>query len=193
MLSQLLRRWRGTPDEIALKVHSAGLVRTAQIISAMLREPPPTNDELPPWIESILASVLARLCAYDAPLPAALDGPTIERTTGFIAGMPPSTRQELQSLLVLIEVAPLVLGPRRRRFTQLSDEERDASLRGWETSRIPARKGGFQAIKSVAMMAYWTAPAAWGPIGYSIASNPGVPQERREEWRAIEEGATDEQ
>lgn len=182
-----IQRFSGTPEEIARKVQAVGLVQTANLASVMLRRPGPDADEIPEWIEGVLAAVLERMCAYDdEKMPHPQECGALEAALGFVQGMPRSTREELQSLLVLVELSPYVLGPKRRSFTALDDEMRDAVLHRWEEAPVTPMKGGFGALKSVAMMGYWTQPETWPAIGYSVADNPGVPQPQKDEWIARE-------
>ena len=191
MIQSWLRRVSGTPDEITRKVQAVGLVKTANLASTVLRRPGPDADEMPGWIEDILAAVIEQMCGYaDGELPEALECGALDGALEFVSGMPGSTREELQSLLVLVELSPYMLGPRRRRFTELNGEMRNEVLRRWEQAPLVPMKGGFAALKSVAMMGYWTQPESWRAIGYSVAQNPGVPEPQKGQWENREEGST---
>ena len=187
MIGQLLRRWSGTPDEVARKIQAVGLIRSADLIRRALGKPPPAPRDMPHWIGDILAAVTRRLCAYDdEAMPSPEDCEALDAATDFLYGMPAETQREFQSLLVLVEVAPFLFGPRRRRFTELSEDDQDAALRAWEQSSLSARKMGFNAVKSLAMMGYWSRPDVWPSIGYSVVDNPGVPEPQKQMWRDIE-------
>lgn len=184
-----LKRWGQSPEEIARKIQTTGLLRSARIISGALGESPPLARELPAWLEEVLAASMDRMCRYDQELmPAPSQCGALEASREFLYGMPPSLQEEFQSLLVLIEVSPYVFGPRRMRFTSLSGRDQDVLLQGWERSSLMPRQAGFSAIKSLVMMGYWTRPEAFASIGYSVANNPGVPQPQRGQWQKREGG-----
>lgn len=190
MLDRLLRRFAGTADEAARKIQMTGLVQAARWASKLLGEAPPDPGQMPGWIEAILASVMERMCRYDHDgMPPPDECGALEKTLAFVDGMPAETRRELQSLLVLIELSPYVLGPRRGRFSRLEGAYRDATLQLWEQSDLPPQRAGFNAIKSVVMMGYWSGPETWSSIGYSVADNPGVPEPQQSDWRDREGGA----
>lgn len=186
LISEWMRRWQGTQDEVARQVQAIGLVKTGRMISRVLRKPAPTEEEFPAWIEEIFAAVGARLCEYDDGLPPLEKTDALEAAMGFVAAMPPTTRVEFQSLLVLLEMAPFIFGPRRRRFTELTEKEQSAHLAGWEQAEILPRKGAFRALKSVVMMGYWSRPETFAHLGYSVAKNPGIPQPQRRQWQERE-------
>ena len=188
MLQRLLQRFSGTPEEVFRKVQMGGLVRTARLVSNVMGNPPPTSKELPEWIEAIMAAALGRMCRYDIEgMPAPDDTEALEACREFLSGMPPQTRVEFQSLLVLVELSPFIFGPRRMKFTDLGPDEQDQVLKSWEQSPVVPQRGGFRAIKSVVMMGYWSRPETWPSIGYSVHDNPGVPSPQRERWKAREE------
>lgn len=190
MFERLLQRFAGTAGEAARKIQMTGLVQSARWAAKLLGEPPPDPERMPDWIEAILEAVTARMCRYESDgMPAPAECGALDNTRRFMEGIPLETRREFQSLLVLIELSPYVLGPRRERFTQLEGAYQDAALQLWEQSDLPPQRAGFNAIKSMVMMGYWSRPETWSSIGYSIADNPGVPQPQQSRWEDIEEEA----
>ena len=190
MLSNLLHRFAGTPDEVLRKIQMGGLVRSARLVSNVLGNPPPDADEMPEWIEEILMAATRRICRYDdEAMPDPEDCGSLEATKTFMDGMPPQTQLEFQSLMVLLEVSPYVFGPVAGRFTQLDGKQQDQVLKGWETASLVPKRTGFRAIKSVVMMGYWSRPETWPAIGYSIHDNPGVPSPQKNHWKQREEPA----
>lgn len=190
MLSRLLQRFAGTPDEVLRKIQMGGLVRTARLVSNVMGNDPPREDEIPDWIEEILSATARRMCRYeDDKMPAPDEFGAVEAAKQFMSGMPPQTRIEFQSLMVLLDVSPYVFGPKPRRFVLLRGEQRDQVLRDWETARLVPLRTGFRALKSVVMMGYWSQPETWPAIGYSIHDNPGVPELQTERWKKREETA----
>lgn len=187
MLQKLLFPFRDSAEELARQVQARGLAGSAHLIAGSLRKDPPSSLEMPVWIEEVFGLLLETLCDYEAPLPSVHQCGALEASLRFVQGMPPETREEFQSLLVLLEVAPYVFGPRRRFFSRLSREERACHLQGWESAQLAARKGAFRAMKSVAMMGYWSRPETFEHLGYSVATNPGVPTEKAQVWKGLEE------
>ncbi len=182
MLRALLRV-RQRPEEVAHFVQTAGLVRAARLVARALGEPPPRPRDCPEWLVAVMDHCQARICRMDAEeAPEPREVGALEAALSFVEAMPASKEEEFQSLLALIEVAPYVFGPRRARFTALSGEEQDAHLQSWELSRLEGKRAGFRGLKSVAMMGFWTRPATFGWIQYSVAENPGVPERLRQEW-----------
>lgn len=192
MIGIWLKRWGRSPEEISQKVQALGLIRTGQLISRLLGKSPPEAREVAPWLQNILEAAMEVMCAYDEEMPDFAECGALEAACGFTTGMPHSTQEEFQSLLAVLEVAPYVFGPRRKRFTELSSRDREVHLQGWERSMLAPRRGAFGALKSVVMMGYWTRPEAFSSIGYSVASNPGVPEPQLSQWQAREEGHHDE-
>ena len=188
MIGRLIRKMAGTPDELMRRIQMGGLVRTARLAANVVDEEPPRREEMPIWIDEIFVTVGGRMCRYDdEQMPAPDECDALEAARDFLAGMPAETRLEFQSLLVLLEMSPYVFGPRRDRLTALRGEEQDIVLQGWEQSPLVPKRTGFRAVKSVIMMGYWSRPATWGAIGYSVADNPGVPQPQRDDWKRRED------
>lgn len=99
----------------------------------------------------------------------------------FVAGLPARARRDFGRLLHLLEhVGPLAAGFATR-FSKLAPVNRRACLACWQRSRTRALGAGFQAVKGLAMMAYYVRDAAWREIGFAgpmIARNwPGPPSQ----------------
>lgn len=187
LVDRWIRRFAATPAEAARKIQMTGLVRTAKVTSTVLRRPAPDADEIPTWIRRVFEQVTARMCDYDDPqMPDPRDCGAVDAALDFLEGTPPQTRRELQSLLVLVELSPLVVGPTRRRFTELEADAAAATLRRWERSPLEPMRGAFRALKSMVMMGYWSRPETFPVIDYSVAENPGVPQPQTSRWERRE-------
>lgn len=91
---------------------------------------------------------------------------TIERIDAELAALPTHETKDLKALLFVFEKLPTVLGGRLGFFTALSDADRAAYLRGWETSRLAFKRTGFAAFKHLLMLFYWADPRAWRSIEY---------------------------
>lgn len=191
MIQILLKRWGGSAEDLAARAQTLGLIRSAQIAARLLQEEPPKARRMPVWLDEVLAAAIMRICDYGAQnMPPALECGALEASRTFLEGMPRESELEFQSLLVLLELAPYVFGPRRARFTALEDRDQDIHLQGWERSSTLPRRAGFKALKSVIMMGYWTRPEVFPSIGYSVASNPGIPELQRQRWRSRETRST---
>jgi hypothetical protein len=84
----------------------------------------------------------------------------------FVARLDDANRRDLKRLVHLVEHAlPLAAGLTSR-FTRLSGPEQDRVLEAMETSSIGLLRGAFNALKSLCVMAFFSSPLAWGPIGY---------------------------
>lgn len=142
---------------------------------------------MPLWLDEVLAAAINRCCDYGAEnMPPASETGALEACRSFVEGIPRESELDFQSLLVLLELAPYLFGPRRARFSALDEREQDIHLQGWERSSMLPRKAGFQALKWVIMMGYWTRPETFPSIGYSVALNPGIPKLQRRRWQSRE-------
>lgn len=72
----------------------------------------------------------------------------------------------LTLILYVIEYAPYVFGPRRRRFSRLRAADRAVALEGWETSRLPLRRQLFNGLKLAVTLHAYDEPEACTAIGY---------------------------
>jgi hypothetical protein len=162
---------RAVGDDAARWVQSVGLERAASLVARALGERRGEEGDFEPWQRATLGALQLTMCRYDdvdAPLPEADAIGALEAALDFASHMPPDKRAQLADLLVLFEAGPYALGPRRARFTRLSDAEMDAYARSWQDARVPVVRGAFGALKSVCMMGYWSRPATWGAIDYAL-------------------------
>lgn len=91
---------------------------------------------------------------------------TTRRAVASVAGLGPDLAGQFRALLLAVEYGAYVLGFRMKAFSDLPPEERAAYLRGWEVSRVPARRMGFQALKLLLCAAYFADERAWAFMGY---------------------------
>jgi len=89
---------------------------------------------------------------------------TIDRTC---LGLDPSLTSPLPTALQLFEYGPFFFDWTFRRFTQLSDVEKDSSLTGWMTSRLELRRLAFQALRNLSILGYYSQPESWPLLGYA--------------------------
>ena len=175
----ILKKALSRRGDVVRKAQDLGLEGASRLAAQILREPLPAEG-FASWQVETLKAFQARICRNDEPVPTPdeLDSATI--TLNFVNKMPPGTRRKMACLLVLIEAGSFVVGPTRKRFTSLSGPEQDVYLRAWENSPVPPQRAIFHALKSVAVMGYWTQPATWGVMGYSLRNNPGAPDRMAE-------------
>jgi hypothetical protein len=175
----MIDRLGGRLDEAARLVQRVGLSGAARIARRALGEPDAPYGAMMPWQHEVLWTVLARLCRYEhvegePMLPEPVEVGALEAALGFIAQMPPETRQQLGDLLCVFEAGAAVIGPERarRRFSRMSPEARDVYLARWEQSEIAPMRAAFQGLKSACMMGYWSRPATWPAISYALKPHP---------------------
>src|SRR5712692_605812 len=83
-------------------------------------------------------------------------------------------RQQIRRMLRYFEnpVFNAVLHQKSKRFSQLSDDERESYLSSWANSKIPLRRTGFQALKRLILFLNYSLPDSkgfnlnWEAIGY---------------------------
>ena len=116
----------------------------------------------------VLAQVVERI--VDSGLP---EAPAVRATQALdvieriAAGLDPELSSPLPALLRAVEWAPWVVEWRFARFTALGPAEQDASLRGWMTSRFALRRLGFQALRNLSFLGYYSQDETWPLIGYA--------------------------
>lgn len=98
---------------------------------------------------------------------------TIETTLRYADA---DVRKQLGYLLYGFNWLPCVVTFRFARFVNLSAEEQDEYLRCWATSRFDLGRVGFQALKNLSMLGYYSQDATWGGIHYR---GPWAPRPRR--------------
>jgi len=115
----------------------------------------------------VLAAIAARVA------PPGADGAAVALEVDRILSYAVAeTRQDFDKLLGLFENAlpGLLLDGRALPFTRLSEAGQDEVLESWRTSRLALRRSGYQALRKLCMVAYWTQPSAWVAVGYDPPS-----------------------
>ena len=114
---------------------------------------------LSPWQWAVFDAVGARILAPERADVASF-------ADGYVAGLAGRDRDDLMGLLAYVEhLAPIAAGCGPR-FTQLLPADQDRVLEGIEQSAIGLLRGGFQALKVLALMAYYRQDVSFSPIGY---------------------------
>lgn len=185
-----VRRALDRESDVLRHAQALGLHGAARAACLRLGEPPMRSlGQLMPWQEATLEAAMERLCCPDAedlPMPSQIDATA--RTLAWLRQTPPETQQRMGYLLALLEAGPSVMGPARhkKRFTALEPQEQDRYLEMWQRSSLPPQRAGLEALKAACCLGYWSHPRTWGPLGYSVARNPGVPPELRQRFEGEE-------
>jgi len=115
----------------------------------------------------IFLAAARRLVAGDGPDAPALDeARALAFVDGYLGKLGEPMRDDVKALLMLVEHGSGVFRGSTARFTRMSVEDQDASLRDWESSRLAVRRQGFQALKTMALLAYWRDDRTWPLLGY---------------------------
>jgi len=127
--------------------------------------------------EALIFLVAARrLVAADGPDAPPLDELSALRfVDGYLAKLSEPMRDDVKALIMLVEHGSGVFRGSTKRFTSMSIDEQDACLRDWESSRLVVRRQGFQALKTMALLAYWRDDRTWVLLGYGgpLVKRPG--------------------
>jgi hypothetical protein len=115
----------------------------------------------------LLTGVVERMVATGAPdAPAVRETRSIEAIDRICAGLDPGVSRVLPNLLRMVEWGPVLFDFTFTRFSKMSDTEKDASLRGWMTSRLALRRRAFYALRNLSYLGYYSQDATWPLIGY---------------------------
>ncbi len=145
--------------------------------------PEPVPPSLTALVDTLLPGV-TDVASRGHPYPAASAVDVDQEIATLVAGLPRAHREEFHQLLRAIDspFMNLLLTGRATRFTRLSPARRESYLRGWSTSRLAAKRRGFQAAKRLAAWFYFSAPVSvnghplWERIHYVPPPLPqGVP------------------
>lgn len=122
----------------------------------------------------MLAAAVARLVAPDAPDAPRADALAIASyLDGYLAAMDPAMQRDVSALLQLLEHGSSLFRIRASRFSQMSDEERDRTLRDWADSSLAVRRQGFQGLRALAFLGYYRDDRTFAMLGYP---GPMVPR-----------------
>jgi choline dehydrogenase-like flavoprotein len=82
----------------------------------------------------------------------------------LIGALGAADRAMLRGLLRALELAPVF--STGRRFSALPREAAERHLRGWAESRLPQRRQGVGALRSLALLAHYGDEPGWGAVDY---------------------------
>lgn len=89
-----------------------------------------------------------------------------QKIDATLSGVSESLAHEFKLLLLIFEYGAPLLGLCLKTFTRMNPEEKDRYLAGWERSRLPFKRMGFQALKRSALGAFYGSEESWPGIGY---------------------------
>ena len=115
----------------------------------------------------ILTQLMQRITETGlAGAPRVRDTRAVATVDAVCRGLDPAVSGVLPLALRLFEWGPLLFDLRLARFSDLSDAEQDASLRGWMTSRLALRGTAFLGVRNLCFMGWYSQPEVWSLIGY---------------------------
>jgi hypothetical protein len=85
------------------------------------------------------------------------------RADAYLARVPPEVQREVRALLHLFEHGSAVSS----RFTRMRPEQQDAVLAAWEASPFTLKRRGFQALRTLAFLGYFSDERTWPLLGYT--------------------------
>ncbi len=90
--------------------------------------------------------------------------------TGFfdrlVGAEPPEIQKNMRSGIMLLEHAPIFLMFKFKRFTQMTDDEKDLYLKKWEESGVTLFRGVFKGFKNLCTLGFFSNEKVWKYIGY---------------------------
>lgn len=146
----------------------ASLARVRAVPAAALVAPDGAPRFFAAAEREILTQVVERMVDTGEPgAPPVRATRAIDTIDALCAGLDPGATAPLPALLRLVEWGPLLFEARFARFTALDDTEQDRSLAGWMESRLALRRIGFQALRNLALLGYWSQDETWPLVGYA--------------------------
>ncbi|MBI1817193.1 MAG: twin-arginine translocation signal domain-containing protein [Deltaproteobacteria bacterium] len=88
------------------------------------------------------------------------------RLDGWLAAWDADAQQQLRIMLRVFEHGTALFDLQRKRFTMLSDADKDHYLDGWMRSTLGARRVVFRALKALASAGLYPDPTTWTALGY---------------------------
>lgn len=138
------------------------------------------------------STAVAALCRRIVPLPDAPDPSAAVLARALedrLATLDPAQAALVTRLFSILDhpVTSVLTRGRPTRFSRMTAEVQNAWLAGWETSRIPARRTIFQAVRRLILSTWYALPESYPSIGYRGPLHeraPSVP------WEGPAEGAS---
>ncbi len=96
----------------------------------------------------------------------ALDVKVVEFFDEFAASDYPEVQKDFKSVITLLEHGAPFLDFKFKRFSQMTTDEQDEYLKGWESSKLALLRGAFVGLKKLCMMGYYSNEQVWPHIRY---------------------------
>jgi hypothetical protein len=163
--------------QLAAASASFGALAGLRALPAVAAEPAALGTFFDARQTGILAQIAERMIdTGDPAMPRLRDTGAIAAIDRTCRALDPALTGLLPVALLLFEWGPIVLDWRIRRFTQLSDAEKDAYLAGWMNSRFEVRRMAFFALRNLSFLGYYSQDATWPGIGYAgpLLAAPGA-------------------
>src|SRR5918992_410578 len=163
-------------------------------MSSLIRKPPTVQGDGHVRLSERQRRSLEAICDTFAPggdgLPSASELGVPDAILDALALNPrKAERRQVAQLLRLWDTAPLTAlgGGGFKRFSGLSQEERERVLLSWCDSRVPQRRAAFEALRNAALLTYHMLPGpngsrspVWDRLGYpgplGAPENPPPPR-----------------
>ncbi len=115
----------------------------------------------------ILTQLMQRMVETGLPnAPQVRDTRAVATIDAVCRGLDPAVSGLLPLALLAAEWGPVFLELRPARFTKLSPDEQDASLRSWMTSRLQLRRTAFLGLRNLCFLGWYSQPESWSLIDY---------------------------
>lgn len=115
----------------------------------------------------ILTQLMQRMVETGLPnAPQVRDTRAVATVDTVCRGLDPAVSGLLPLALRLVEWGPVLFELRPARFTGLSPDEQDASLRGWMTSKLQLRRTVFLGLRNLCFLGWYSQPESWSLIDY---------------------------
>jgi hypothetical protein len=151
---------------LAASLTALAQLRVAPAIAVAAADEPGTALLSTDDIET-LTQIVERMVASDDPRspPVRKTGAiaTIDRLLGQLD---PALTSDVPLVLKLFDWGPVVFDFTFSRFTRMSAEAQDESIRCWMVSRLGLRRQAYAALRNLAFIGYYSQDAVWQAIGY---------------------------
>ena len=131
---------------------------------------------------SIFACFTDAVVAPDPVLPPVRQTDAVVFFDDWMARSPRLNRLGMRALLYVLELSPLLAGPRRTRLRRLDRPERTRWLNAIERAPRPELRLVYKLVKGAAQISYWGDDALMLHVGYDADANV----RRGRELRALE-------
>ena len=116
---------------------------------------------------AIIKSFSERIIPQGGAFPeGAVDISIMEFFDSLVSAEPPEIQKNMKSGIMLLEHAPIFLMFKPKRFTEMTDEEKDQYLQKWEQSGNTLFRGVFKGFKNICTLGFFSNEMVWQHLGY---------------------------